>query len=52
MTQTTHPPKEVVREYMARRREEENPPPAPETIRTELGWRLIPENGTAPEVPD
>lgn len=41
MTQTTHPSKEQVREFMARRREERRPPPSPERIREELGWHLI-----------
>lgn len=50
MTQTTHPPKEAVREFMARPRQE-GPPPAPEEIRRRLGWGLLPNNGAAPEVP-
>jgi hypothetical protein len=52
MTQTTHPPKEAVRAYMERRTREESPPPAPERIRTELGWWLVPSNGPGPEVND
>ncbi len=50
MTQTTHPPKEVVRAYMERRTREESPPPTPEAIRTELGWWLEAHNGPKPEV--
>jgi hypothetical protein len=41
MTQTTHPNKEQVRSYMAKRREESTPPPSPEEIRTQLGWQLV-----------
>ncbi|MES2257159.1 MAG: hypothetical protein V4724_01505 [Pseudomonadota bacterium] len=42
--QGTHPGKESVREQMERRRSEPTPPPAPERIREELGWWLIPAN--------
>jgi hypothetical protein len=52
MTQTTHPTKEQVREYMAAPARKESPPPANEEIRRQLGWRLVPSNGPAPEVPD
>ncbi len=41
MTQTTHPPKEVVRELMQARAKSTEPPPTPERIREELGWRMI-----------
>lgn len=44
MTQTTHPTKESVREYMERRTWSPEPPPTPDEIRQELGWDLIPEN--------
>ncbi|MES2258115.1 MAG: hypothetical protein V4724_06330 [Pseudomonadota bacterium] len=40
-TPTTHPSKEAVRNYLARRRNEHAPPPAPERIREQLGWCLL-----------
>jgi hypothetical protein len=36
----THPPKHLVREYLARRARENRPPPAPEEIRRQLGWGM------------
>jgi len=44
MTDTTHPPRRLVREYLEQRTYSEDPPPTPEEIRRELGWWLIPEN--------
>lgn len=41
MTQTTHPPKERVREYLERHRAEKTPPISPEQARRELGWQMI-----------
>jgi hypothetical protein len=41
MTQVTHPPKQDVREFMARRRESREPPPSLEEIRRQLGWGLV-----------
>jgi len=41
MTTLTHPPKHLVREYLARRTREAKPPPSPEEIRRELGWGLL-----------
>jgi hypothetical protein len=41
MTQVTHPPAQLVREYMQRRFQERTPPPAPADIRRQLGWELI-----------
>lgn len=42
---TTHPTKEQVRAYMAKRQverqEERTPPPPPEEIRRQLGWGLM-----------
>lgn len=38
----THPTKEQVRAYMARRETARRPPPAPAEIRRQLGWRLAP----------
>lgn len=46
-TLTTHPSKEAVRAHMERRRTERTPPPAPERIREQLGWWLIPVNKLA-----
>ncbi|HEY1180805.1 MAG TPA: hypothetical protein VGE56_00760 [Rhodocyclaceae bacterium] len=46
MTQTTHPTKEQVREHMRARAKSKEPPPTPERIREQLGWKLIPENGS------
>jgi hypothetical protein len=40
MTQVTHPPAQLVREYMARRANERTPPPSPEEIRRQLGRGL------------
>jgi hypothetical protein len=41
MTQTTHPEKEQVRNYLAKRQESREPPPSPEEIRRQLGWGLV-----------
>lgn len=41
MTNTTHPPKQRVRDYMDRRTHSEESPPTPEDIRRELGWAII-----------
>ena len=35
-----HPPKHLVREYLARRSRDPQPPPAPEEIRRQLGWGM------------
>ncbi len=40
--QITHPTKEQVRAYMARRETAHRPPPAPAEIRRQLGWGLAP----------
>lgn len=50
MTQTTHPSKQLVREYLERRTHAEEPPPTPEEIRRQLGWDLIPNNRPLPLV--
>lgn len=44
MPNVTHPPKQVVREYLERRTREAKPPPTPEEIRRQLGWGM-----TAPD---
>jgi len=41
MTQTNHPSKYVVREYLERRSQAVKPPPTPEEIRRQLGWGLM-----------
>jgi hypothetical protein len=40
-TQTNHPSKYVVREYLERRSQDVKPPPTPEEIRRQLGWGLM-----------
>ena len=43
MIDITHPTKESVREYMERRTQQScEPPPAPEEIRRQLGWHMLP----------
>ncbi len=41
MTQTTHPPKQLVRDWMAQRVKDKAPPPDQEEIRRQLGWSII-----------
>jgi hypothetical protein len=41
MTQTSKPSNQQVRNWMQQRQAARTPPPAPEEIRTQLGWRLI-----------
>jgi hypothetical protein len=43
MTMVTHPPKQLVRDFMRERAKERAPPPAPQDIRHQLGWQLIPQ---------
>ena len=43
MTMVTHPPKQLVRDFMRERAKERTPPPAPQDIRRQLGWQLIPQ---------
>ena len=50
MTQTTKPDRYQVREYLKNRTKEKGPPPTPEEIRRQLGWYMVPHNGTVPEV--
>jgi len=45
MTDTIHPTKVTVREYMERRTHAPlDPPPSPDEIRRILGWHLLPQN--------
>jgi hypothetical protein len=46
----THPTKEQVRAYMARRESALRPPAAPADIRRELGWRMAPADDQHPLV--
>lgn len=48
----THPTKELVRAYMAKRTHDESPPPSPQQVRDQLGWHLVPASGPVPEVQD
>jgi len=41
MTQVTHPSKQAVRDFMAKRQVERVPPPRPEEVRRQLGWNLV-----------
>lgn len=41
MHDVKHPPKHLVREYLARRARDSAPPPAPEEIRRLLGWGML-----------
>jgi hypothetical protein len=43
MTQSNHPSKYMVREYLERRSHEVKPPPTPAEIRRQLGWELLGE---------
>ncbi len=45
ITRTTQPEKQAVRSFLARQRALHAPPLAPEQIRQQLGWWLIPANG-------
>lgn len=49
MASYTHPTKEQVRAYGEQRRFAHTPPPAPDEIRRQLGWGLVPENGYVPK---
>ena len=44
MTQTTHPTKQLVRDYLDKRTRSDDLPPAPAEIRGQLGWDLLPAN--------
>lgn len=41
MSTINHPPKHLVRAYLARRARASQPPPTPEEIRRQLGWGLL-----------
>jgi hypothetical protein len=41
MASTTHPSKQLVRTWLARRAHDAKPPPSPDAIRRELGWELV-----------
>jgi hypothetical protein len=42
MTTVTHPSKDLIRAYLARRVSNPNPPPTLADIRRQLGWELTP----------
>ena len=44
MTQTTHPTKQLVRDYMDSRTRSDDPPPTSDEIRRQLGWFMLPQN--------
>jgi hypothetical protein len=46
MAAVTHPPRQLVRDYLAERIRSKKPPPPPAEIRRRLGWNMIPENGS------
>lgn len=41
MSDVKHPPKQLVRAYLARRSRDSTPPPTPEEIRRQLGWGML-----------
>ena len=44
MPSTTHPTKQLVRDYMDARTRSDDPPPTPAEIRRQLGWDMLPQN--------
>lgn len=44
MTDTTHPTKQLIRDYLDARTRSTEPPPTPAEVRRQLGWDLIPAN--------
>lgn len=42
--QTTHPSKQLVRDFMDWRTRSTAPPDTPEEIRRQLGWYMLPQN--------
>ncbi|GJI89907.1 hypothetical protein RugamoR1_30700 [Rugamonas sp. R1(2021)] len=44
MTDTTHPSKQLVRDYLDSRTRSTEPPPTPAEVRRQLGWELLPQN--------
>lgn len=52
MIHTTHPSKQIVRDYMDKRTLADDPPPTPDEVRRQLGWDLIPANHVAPSADD
>ncbi|MCG2586510.1 hypothetical protein [Massilia sp. TS11] len=39
-TQTTHPSKETLQQYLERRHQANEVPPTPDRVREQLGWHL------------
>lgn len=46
----SHPCKQVVRAYLARRCKDTCPPPPPDEIRRELGWEMLVDHAASPPV--
>jgi hypothetical protein len=44
MPSTTHPSKQLVRDYMDTRTRSDDPPPTSDGIRRQLGWFMLPQN--------
>lgn len=44
MQDTTHPSKQLVRDFMDARTRSDEPPPTPDEIRRQLGGFMLPEN--------
>lgn len=44
MQDTTHPSKQLVRDFMDARTRSDDPPPSPDEIRRQLGWFMLPQN--------
>lgn len=44
MANTTHPSKQLVRDFMDARTRSLDPPPDSDEIRRQLGWYLLPQN--------
>ena len=51
MPSTTHPTKQLVRDYMDARTRSDDPPPTSDEIRRQLGWYMLPQN-RQPDAPD
>ncbi|SEN31489.1 hypothetical protein SAMN05428959_1011139 [Duganella sp. CF517] len=44
MASTTHPTKQLVRDYMDARTRSDDPPPTSDEIRRQLGWDMLTTN--------
>jgi hypothetical protein len=50
MTQTTHPTKQLIRDYLDDRTRSDDPPPSADEIRLQLGWHLLPASRQPSEI--